>query len=265
MMAKSIAKTQVVKFIRKGDKGEQGGTLRGPQAWSDCAVGYKFQAGAVGEIFLDVVIYNNNYYLCKKAHTKTATNYPGSTTANNNGYWQLSDKIDMVATKLLLATYALIENLGVEAVEMKNSAGQIVFQVKDGNVICKTGAFENISVSGDLLANTMRLKISTGGVPGYYVTANGAAIVGDAHHTLPMLQEGECRTIIWINPLLTKLITTSYLMGATDKVLIAPDGDVFNASQYYQTTETGCYNLVGIREDGSSATYWHIFKIPNTH
>lgn len=63
-----VSRTQVVKFIRKGDtgdKGEQGATLRGPQAWSDCAVGYAFQAGKVGEQWIDVVLYNNNYYTCK--------------------------------------------------------------------------------------------------------------------------------------------------------------------------------------------------------
>ena len=46
-----VTSKQVVKFIRKGDKGdkgEQGAVLRGPQAWSDCATGYAFQAGGAG-------------------------------------------------------------------------------------------------------------------------------------------------------------------------------------------------------------------------
>lgn len=147
-----VSKTQVVKFIRKGDKGdkgEQGAVLRGPQAWSDCAMGYAFQAGGVGEKWQDVVIYGDNYYSCKKSHTKTASNYPGSTTAINNGYWQLGDKIELVATKILLATYALVENLGVAAIDMKDADGNILFQAKDGNVTCKTGTFENIRVSGN--------------------------------------------------------------------------------------------------------------------
>lgn len=148
-----VSRTQVVKYIRKGDpgdKGEQGATLRGPQAWSDCAVGYAFQAGKVGDEWKDVVLYNGNYYSCKKSHTKTASNYPGSTTDRNNGYWQLGDKIELVATKILLATYALVENLGVTAIEMKDSSGNILFQAKDGNVTCKTGTFENIKIVGSL-------------------------------------------------------------------------------------------------------------------
>lgn len=145
--------TRMVKFIRKGDtgdKGEQGPTLRGPQAWSDCAAGYAFKQGAAGEAWKDVVLYNGNYYSCIKSHTKTASNYPGSTTDTNNHYWQLGDKIELVATKILLATYALVENLGVEAIDMKDSDGNIIFQAKDGNVICKTGTFENVVISGTL-------------------------------------------------------------------------------------------------------------------
>ena len=161
-MAKAT-RTQVVKFIRKGDtgeKGEQGAVLRGPQAWGDCATGYAFQAGKEGEQWKDVVMYNNDYYSCKKSHTKTASNYPGSTTDRNNGYWQLGDKIELVATKLLLAAYALVENLGVEAIEMKDSGGNVVFKAKDGTVTCKTGTFNNIAVQ-------------SGSIAGFKVSGNG--------------------------------------------------------------------------------------------
>lgn len=158
-----VTKTQVVKFIRKGDtgaKGEQGATLRGPQAWSDCATGYAFKAGGAGEQWKDVVLYNGNYYSCVKSHTKTASNYPGSTTATNSGLWQLGDKIELVATKILLATYALVENLGVTAIDMKDSAGNILFQAKDGNVTCKAGTFDNITVQ-------------SGKVAGFTINGNG--------------------------------------------------------------------------------------------
>ena len=163
-----VSKTQVVKFIRKGDtgdKGEQGAVLRGPQAWSDCATGYAFQAGGVGEKWQDVVIYGDNYYSCVKSHTKTASNYPGSTTAINNGYWQLGDKIELVATKILLATYALVKNLGVEAIDMKDAKGNILFQAKGGNVTCKTGTFDGIKVSN--------ATIESGNIAGFKISGNG--------------------------------------------------------------------------------------------
>lgn len=163
-----VSRTQVVKFIRKGDpgdKGEKGAVLRGPQAWSDCATGYAFQAGGSSEQWKDVVLYEGNYYSCVKSHTKTASNYPGSTTANNNGYWQLGDKIELVATKILLATYALVENLGVAAIDMKDEAGNILFQAKNGNVTCKTGTFDGI--------NVRNATIESGQIAGFKISANG--------------------------------------------------------------------------------------------
>ena len=160
----SVTRTQVVKFIRKGDKGdkgEQGAVLRGPQAWSDCATGYAFQAGGAGETWQDVVIYGDQHYVCKKSHTKTASNYPGSTTANNHGYWQQGDHIDLVAPKILLATYALVKNLGVEAIDMKDANGNVLFQAKDGTVQCRTGVFNDITVQSGQIAG---FKISGNGL-----------------------------------------------------------------------------------------------------
>lgn len=126
-----------------GAKGDRGPALRGPQAWSDCAVGYVFQSGASGEEYKDVVLYGNNYYSCIKSHTKTADNNPGSTADTNSGFWKLSDKLEIVATKILLAQYALVKNLGVEAIDMKDNKGNIIFQAKDGNVTCNSGTFTN--------------------------------------------------------------------------------------------------------------------------
>lgn len=144
-----VKATRVVKYIRKGetgDKGEQGAVLRGPQAWSDCATGYAFQSGGPNEKWIDVVLYNNNYYVCKQSHTKTGSNYPGSFAGDS--LWQLGDKIALVATNILLANYALIKNLGVEAVDMRDTGGNVLFQAKDGNVTCKTGTFQNCIIEG---------------------------------------------------------------------------------------------------------------------
>lgn len=131
-----------------GAKGDRGPALRGPQAWSDCAVGYMFQSGASGEEYKDVVLYGNNYYSCIKSHTKT-----GKETGVNNtlstDYWKLADKLEIVATKILLAQYALVKNLGVEAIDMKDADDNIIFQAKDGEVTCNKGTFNNITVKGN--------------------------------------------------------------------------------------------------------------------
>lgn len=126
-----------------GAKGDRGPALRGPQAWSDCAVGYVFQSGASGEEYKDLVLYGGYYYSCIKSHTKTASNNPGSATDTNSGLWKLADPVEIVATKILLAQYALVKNLGVEAIDMKDANGNIIFQAKDGNVTCNSGTFTN--------------------------------------------------------------------------------------------------------------------------
>jgi len=170
------SKTQVVKFIRKGEKGDTGAkgdkgdtgatgdrgpVMRGPQLWASVETGYSFESGAEGESWKDVVVYNGNYYYCKASHTKTETNYPGSSTGDY--LWQLGDKVGLVATDLLIASDALVENLTANYLTMKNSAGETVFEAKDGEVTCKTGTFENVTVSGEVNAGSGRiggLKIS---------------------------------------------------------------------------------------------------------
>lgn len=148
----AIITAQSLYYIASGEngaKGDRGPALRGPQAWSDCAVGYVFQSGASGEEYKDIVLYGGYYYSCIKSHTKTASNYPGSTPDTNSGLWKLADPVEIVATKILLAQYALVKNLGVEAIDMKDANGNIIFQAKDGNVTCDSGTFKNITVKGN--------------------------------------------------------------------------------------------------------------------
>ena len=125
-----------------GAKGDRGPALRGPQAWSDCAVGYMFQSGVSGEEYKDVVLYGNNYYSCIKSHTKTGKETGANNTLSTD-YWKLAGNLEIVATKILLAQYALVKNLGVEAIDMKDADGNIIFQAKDGNVTCNSGTFTN--------------------------------------------------------------------------------------------------------------------------
>lgn len=149
---RAIITAQSLYYIASGEngaKGDRGPALRGPQAWSDCAVGYMFQSGASGEEYKDVVLYGGYYYSCIKSHTKTASNNPGSATDTNSGLWKLADPVEIVATKILLAQYALVKNLGVEAIDMKDANGNIIFQAKDGNVTCNSGTFKNITVKGN--------------------------------------------------------------------------------------------------------------------
>lgn len=150
-----ITRLVYVSVIDNGEKGERGAVLRGPQDWKELGDGYQFYSGASGELYLDSIYYNGDFYLCKKSHTKSSFNYPESTTDNNNGYWQLGDRIALVATKVLLSEYGVIKNLGAEGITMKNEEGDVVFEAKKGSLICKVGTFENVDVSGIVHASLM--------------------------------------------------------------------------------------------------------------
>lgn len=133
-----------------GTQGPQGPTLR-VQDWNKCTsngtVNYNFYQGDVenlSEPYKDVVLYNNNYYSCIKTHSNK------SILPTNQTYWQLGDKVELVATNILLATYSLIKNLGAEAIEMKDGNGNVVFYAKGGTLTCKTGVFENVTIKGNL-------------------------------------------------------------------------------------------------------------------
>lgn len=252
-----VSRTQVVKFIRKGDpgdKGERGPALRGPQAWSDCKVGYAFQAGNTGDEWKDVVLYNGNYYSCKKSHTKTASNYPGSSTAVNNGYWQLGDAIELVATKILLAQYALVKNLGVETIDMRDAAGNILFQAKDGNVTCKTGTFENVNITGKL----------KGSVRNPFVKA-GDSFDTDYNDNVVMISSGggwiDAYSLPWDAKQSGRRITlVNYKWGSTvsegQAGISAPSGKYFYMNGIQKSTLNISHEVVELLGYGTATTFY---------
>ena len=169
-----------------GAKGEVGATLRGPQSWANCGNGYNFECGASGEEWKDVVFYNSGFYSCIKSHIKSANNYPGSDEDTNNGYWRLGSPIELVIANIILTQYQLVDNLGVKVIDMKDELGNIIFQAKDGNVICKSGTFENINASGNFKShnpttwNEVEMNADEGSI-----TMRGPSNVDDDNNQLP--------------------------------------------------------------------------------
>ncbi|MBR4886820.1 MAG: collagen-like protein [Muribaculaceae bacterium] len=153
-----------------GATGSRGPSLRGPQEWSTATEEYQFYSGAEGEPFVDVVMHNGYYYYCKTSHTRNPLSEPGGKYSDS--FWQLGDKLDLVATKILLAQYALVKNLGVEAIEMKDADGNVLFEAKDGNVTCNTGTFKDIDVQSGVFNN---VKVETGEIGGFELS--GGALV----------------------------------------------------------------------------------------
>lgn len=234
----------------------KGATLRGPQLWTDVEDGYVFQSGQPGDAYKDIVIYKDEYYSCVKSHAKTADSYPGSTIAMQSNYWQLADKVEMVATNILLSKYALVKNLGVETIEMKDDNGKILFSAKDGNVTCNTGTFKGINIQGDITAKNIDLMSGS---------VEDCSIILDASEiTLPELPlksvngltKQYARTIKILNPMKDG-------NGFGDLVLKPANNRVkiYAFLSDMDTIDTGGDGLIIENGGKNSGTYWELMGI----
>lgn len=243
----------------KGDKGSTGSVLRGPQLWNTCINGYRFEAGGEGEEWKDSVLYNGYTYSCIKTHVKTADNYPGSAADLNNHYWRLGQSIELLIAHIILTQYQMVENLGVRTIEMKDKDGNIVFKAKDGDLVCKGGIFQNVSVSGDISVGRLRYNENT--VTDGTSVINGSFIRGWGTFVLPHLKDGEFMRIVVFNPIISRNSMPAVLKGEQT-------GDDFMPAQmsFSHTKETiievyGWYELIGT--DNFGHTRWVYSNVEN--
>ena len=176
-----------------------------------------------------------------------------------------------MATKILLASYALVKNLGVECIDMRDAAGNILFQAKGGNVTCKTGTFENIKVSGDITAEYLNLKLSTAD---HYedapALADGSICIQSSGIILPELPAGTARSMRVLNSLQSRTSPGNLVLKpATSKVLISKTLSEMNAVNANVTLDGCGYNggrymeLIGIRQPNSAYTVWLTSEMNN--
>lgn len=242
-----------------GAKGETGATLRGPQSWANCGNGYSFQAGAAGEEWKDVVFCNSGYYSCIKSHVKSATNYPGSDEDTNNGYWRLGSPFEMVIANLILSQFQIVENLGVRTIEMKDKDGNVVFRAKDGEVICKRGTFNNVSVSGDISVGRLRYNENT--VTDGTSVINGSFIRGGGTYVLPHLKDGEFMRIVVFNPIITRSTPPTVLKGEQTKDVFMAAGRSYSLQREKTIEAYGWCELIGTNHLGQ--TIWVYNNVEN--
>lgn len=242
-----------------GAKGETGATLRGPQSWSNCGNGYSFQAGAAGEEWKDVVFYDSGFYSCIKSHVKSATNYPGSDEDTNNGYWRLGSPFEMVVANLILSQFQIVENLGVRTIEMKDKDGNVVFRAKDGEVICKRGTFNNVSVSGDISVG--RLRYNENAVTDGTSVINGSFIRGVGTYVLPHLKDGEFMRIVVFNPIITRSTPPTVLKGEQTKDVFMAAGRSYSLQREKTIEAYGWCELIGTNHLGQ--TIWVYNNVEN--
>lgn len=242
-----------------GKRGETGATLRGPQSWDNCGIGYDFQCGASGEEWKDVVIYNSGYYSCIKSHIKSETNFPGSKEDKNNHYWRLGSPIEMVIAKIILTQYQLVDNLGVKVIEMKDENDKIMFKAKDGKVICNGGIFQNISVSGDISVGRLRYNENT--VTDGTSVINGSFIRGGGTYVLPHLSEGEFMRIVVFNPIITRSTPLATLKGEQEMDAFMAAGSSFFLNREATIGVYGWCELIGTSQNGH--TIWVYSVVEN--
>lgn len=128
----------------------RGAAVRPLGDWDALPDGFKFQSGGVGEEFIDLVSVKSEgallWWSCKRSHTKTKDTRPNV----NAPFWELGQNLKFVATDLLLAKKAFIDNLGVRNVETRNAQGEVTFKAEEnGEVRAKGGRFENIHIAGE--------------------------------------------------------------------------------------------------------------------
>lgn len=125
----------------QGPRGYRGPALRGPQDWAQMDIDYQFYKGDESnqEPYEDFVVYNGNYYKCIKTHTKTASNYPGSSTDTSSHLWQLSDKLAIIAANVLFAKHGYFGSAIISGDWMISTNGTI-----DGNAYNNGATYQGV-------------------------------------------------------------------------------------------------------------------------
>ena len=115
---------------------------------------YKYLSGDKDEDYVDLVYYNGAWYRC--ISTYTATNPKPS---SDSTHWEQSATTGwtFMATDLLLAETGYIENLRVDDVYITSKGsgkGDTIFIANKNGLTCKSGTFENVTVSGKVTATS---------------------------------------------------------------------------------------------------------------
>lgn len=277
-----------------GTAGERGPSMRGPQQWDDLPSNYQFYSGGAGEPYVDVVIRNGNYYMCTTTHKKSSS--------WQSSYWSGTQQVDIVATKLLLANYAYLKNLGAGAIVMYDNSGytsedHIVFMAKDGVISCKVGTFENVTVSGTLKGVTGTFSwldcVDSNGNKVGRICASTGAYGGVAFESVDVVHQGtkDGRSLrflasdVWVrgsfgaykrNTAVVKGSTITYYSKGTSNSGVQKSLTSYTSSSGATYYKVPCYpenagDASGFAVDllifsiNSSTTYRYVLEMPDTH
>lgn len=133
--------------------GKKGKPLVGPTEWNASA---DYMSGkADNEPYQSIVIntkYPKQMYLCGYTHSgvepSAETSASSVDTCREDKPWVQVPYQDFVATKVLFAAKSLIKDLNAETIEMRDSNGNRLFYLHDGQLECNVGTFKNITAIG---------------------------------------------------------------------------------------------------------------------
>lgn len=210
---------------KPGTDGKDGKTYQPTRIryWLDMADNDRMYPGTgANDPYTDIVFVKtdegNKYYRCIKECSKAHGSIPSEN--RYSGYLVGSERIEVIATGLILADLAVIKNLIAEGIIMQDDKGNVVFRASGGTVECNKGVFKDVTVTGTLTATEMWMKVSTADDAKYI---NGSFVLNRSSIFLPKIEEGRVITIKILNPGGTK-------MAAEDLILTAVQGNACYAS-----------------------------------
>lgn len=170
---------------QQGPKGEPGingkdgvSLMINTRRWEKCNVGDKFYKGDSGDPQVDVVYYNGKYYRCIKTFTleEKATQAPTVTQ-----YWSEFESYSNIATELILADEASIQNLLLNKAKAKNSStGEVTVEIdgNTGNFKANNATLTNAYVEGSVQASTIGYDLSIPRTIQLEMVADGSLATG---------------------------------------------------------------------------------------
>lgn len=117
--------------VADGVPGKQGPLPRGPRVWADIPDGEILYDGTTSEGIRDIVRHAGYYWACAATHAKGSAHEPSEPSTD----WKRFQSWDLVATQILLADNAVIEN-GVIRNLKTDIGGKRVEITHDSNDIC---------------------------------------------------------------------------------------------------------------------------------
>ena len=144
-----------------GLRGLQGIYIPFPRMWEEYPEGYQFQTGETdGDTRQDVVLVKDSTSgaivgcRCERNHQKLASAPHVPDPRNRTEWWRPASSLPFMTLETLYALRAFIGGLTVGGLVMTDTEGNVVMTAEGGEVNCRKGTFENVEVSGTVMAGS---------------------------------------------------------------------------------------------------------------